>query len=56
VDEARGDNGQHFGLGLSIAGRIVENQHGKIWVECKNGENLFHVTLPIRGPITNYLM
>jgi signal transduction histidine kinase len=45
-DEARGDSEQHFGLGLSIAGRIVENWHGKIWVESKNGENIFYVMLP----------
>jgi signal transduction histidine kinase len=46
-DEARGDSAeQHFGLGLSIAGRIVENWHGKIWAESKNGENIFYVTLP----------
>jgi signal transduction histidine kinase len=45
-DEARGDSEQHFGLGLSIAGRIVETWNGKIWVESKNGENIFYVTLP----------
>jgi signal transduction histidine kinase len=48
ADEARADAEQHFGLGLSIAGRIVENRHGKIWAESKNGENIFHVTLPQR--------
>jgi hypothetical protein len=47
-DEARGDSETHFGLGLSIAGKIVENQHGKIWVESKNGENIFYVSLPVR--------
>jgi signal transduction histidine kinase len=46
TDEARGDAEGHFGLGLSIAGRIVENSHGKISVESKNGENLFRVILP----------
>jgi hypothetical protein len=47
-DDARGDSETHFGLGLSIAGKIVENQHGKIWVESKNGENIFYVSLPVR--------
>jgi signal transduction histidine kinase len=49
ADEARGDAEQHFGLGLSIASRIVKKQHGKIQVESRNGENLFHVTIPLHG-------
>ena len=46
MDEARGDNGSHFGLGLSIAGSIVANHHGKIWVESRDGRNVFQVILP----------
>jgi signal transduction histidine kinase len=49
VDEARGDAEQHFGLGLSIAAKIVEKYHGKIWAESKKGENIFCVTLPIKS-------
>lgn len=47
VDEAREETGNHFGLGLSIAGSIVANHHGKITVESKNGSNIFRVNLPV---------
>lgn len=46
-DEAREETGNHFGLGLSIAGSIVANHHGKITVESKNGSNIFRVNLPV---------
>ncbi|MGN0415881.1 MAG: sensor histidine kinase [Agathobacter sp.] len=46
-DEAREETGNHFGLGLSIAGSIVANHHGKITVESKNGRNIFRVNLPV---------
>lgn len=46
ADEARANAGSHFGLGLSIAGSIVANHHGKIWVESKDGQNTFRVLLP----------
>ena len=46
ADEARENSGSHFGLGLSIAGRIVANNHGKIWVESHDGQNMFQVVLP----------
>ena len=46
ADEARENHGSHFGLGLSIAGSIVANHHGKIWVESHDGQNIFQVVLP----------
>ena len=46
-DEAREETGNHYGLGLSIAGSIVANHHGKITVESKNGSNIFRVNLPV---------
>lgn len=49
MDEAREDNGGHFGLGLSIAGSIVANHHGKIWAESREGQNIFHVVFPAAG-------
>lgn len=47
ADEARANGGSHFGLGLSIAGSIVANHHGKIWVESRDGQNAFQVMLPV---------
>lgn len=43
---SRGNSGNHYGLGLSIAGTIVEKHSGKITVESKNGKNTFKVVLP----------
>lgn len=48
-DEAREETGNHFGLGLSIAGSIVANHHGKITVESIGGKNTFEVVLPVTG-------
>lgn len=45
-DKARGREGNHFGLGLSIAGSIVSNHDGTIHVKSEGGENCFTVTLP----------
>ncbi len=46
-DEARENEANHFGLGLSIAAGIVEKHHGKIQVKSEGGENTFFVQLPI---------
>ena len=46
VDEARSDDGQHYGLGLSIAKAIAEKHGGSITVSCRNGKIRFTVSLP----------
>ena len=46
VDKARSMN-HSYGLGLSIAERIVHDHRGKIWAESKNGKNTFFVQLPV---------
>ena len=45
VDKARSRDGS-YGLGLSIAERIVFDHLGKIWAEGKEGVNTFFVALP----------
>jgi signal transduction histidine kinase len=45
----------HFGLGLSIAGRVVENHHGSIRVYSTDGENIFEVLLPVCEVRSNVL-
>ena len=52
VDEARSDDGRHFGLGLPIAKAIVDAHHGKIAAEYKEGNVIFKVTLPVGHLIT----
>lgn len=44
VDQSRND-GQSYGLGLSIAESIVSEHNGKIWAESGNGRNTFFVSL-----------
>lgn len=47
ADESRGETEGHFGLGLSIAKAIIEANHGRINVECKEGNVVFTVILPL---------
>jgi signal transduction histidine kinase len=46
VDQSRND-GQSYGLGLSIAESIVSEHNGKIWAESENCYNTFYVSLPL---------
>ena len=46
VDEARGSEGHHYGLGLSIAKAVAEKHGGSIGVSCHNGKVQFFVSLP----------
>ena len=46
VDQARND-GQSYGLGLSIAESIIREHAGKIWAESENGYNTFFVSMPL---------
>lgn len=46
LDQSRND-GQSYGLGLSIAESIVSEHNGKIWAESENGYNTFYVSLPL---------
>lgn len=47
MDQARNRASGHFGLGLSIAKKIVTNHKGHIQVECANGITSFIVSLKI---------
>ena len=48
VDEARTDQGLHYGLGLSIAKAIAEKHSGSITVSCRGGKVQFTVSIPIK--------
>ena len=48
VDEARNSEGQHYGLGLSIAKAVAEKHDGSISVSCQNGKIRFIVSIPIK--------
>jgi len=48
TDKARSRDGS-YGLGLSIAKRIVEEHRGRIWAESDQGMNRFFVLLPLNG-------
>ncbi len=48
ADEARTDEGQHYGLGLAIAKAVAEKHGGSIGVSCADGKVTFSVTLPAK--------
>ena len=48
VDEARSDQGNHYGLGLSIAKAIAERHGGSISAACRDGQICFTVLLPCK--------
>ncbi len=45
-DEARNEEGSHYGLGLSIAKAVVSSHGGRIKAEYSDGKITFTVTLP----------
>ncbi len=47
ADPARNSEGNHYGLGLSIAKAITSAHNGTIEVECQKGKVTFTVRLPI---------
>lgn len=47
ADGARGDEGSHYGLGLSIAKAVADAHDGTIRAEYKNGRAVFTVSFPI---------
>ena len=46
VDEARSNEGHHYGLGLSIAKAVAEKHGGNIAVSCRDGKIRFTVSIP----------
>ena len=48
VDEARSSDGDHYGLGLSIAKAVTEKHGGTIGVSCHDGKIVFTASLPTK--------
>ncbi len=48
VDEARNSEGQHYGLGLSIAKAVAEKHGGSINVSCQDGKVRFTASIPMK--------
>ncbi len=48
LDEARSSEGQHYGLGLSIAKAVTEKHGGSIGVSCQDGTVRLTVSIPIK--------
>lgn len=48
ADEARTDDGHHYGLGLSIAKAIAERHGGGITASCGGGKVRFTVSVPVK--------
>jgi signal transduction histidine-protein kinase arlS len=46
IDEARNSQGNHYGIGLSIAKAVVEGHKGSIEASSKDGKIRFRVALP----------
>jgi len=46
ADEARNSEGQHYGLGLSIAKAVAEKHGGSIGVSCRDGKVQFTASIP----------
>ena len=46
IDEARNSQGNHYGIGLSIAKAVIEGHRGHIEASYKNGKICFRVDLP----------